>query len=91
MITLVANTATLIVKKAKVPRYIRISSDSTTVTRLAYTDNALEMASGGYGFTAYQDVVVKVDAGQEVWAKTTGTPNISATEVTNPWNAVILR
>jgi hypothetical protein len=91
MITLVANTATLIVKKANHQRYIRISSDSTTVTRLALTDNALQMASGGYGFTAYQDVIVELEAGQEIWAKTAGTPNISAAEVTLPRNAVILR
>ncbi len=91
MITLVASTATLIVKKADHQRHIRISSDSTTVTRLALTNNALEMATGGYGFTAYQDVIVQLEAGQEVWAKSTGTPNISAAEVELPRNAILLR
>jgi hypothetical protein len=78
MITLVANTVTKLLKSEKVPRMIRISSDSTTVTCIDTDQGALEApGTGGYGITAYESVLVELPAGKELFAVSAGTPNIS--------------
>jgi hypothetical protein len=78
MITLVANTVKKLLKSSNVPRMIRISSDSTTVTRIDTDQGALEAPGiGGYGITAYESVLVELPEGKELFAVSTGTPNIS--------------
>ncbi len=81
MITLVANTITLLVKKQTRNRYIKINSDSTTFTRIGKTPTSIEMAGHGFGFTAYDEIVVYLPAGEEIHGVSTGTPNISFAEV----------
>ncbi|CAG0950653.1 MAG: hypothetical protein OIN86_13610 [Candidatus Methanoperedens sp.] len=92
MITLVASTVTLLVKQEKRNRYIKLNSDSTTVTRVGKTPSSVEMANMGFGFTAYDDIVVYLRAGDEIHGVSSGTPNISIAEVSPETvkNAIII-
>lgn len=82
MFTLVANTVQQIVQSANNPRKFRISSDSTTMARIASTKEVLEEAGqGGQILTAYESILVYVPPGGELYAISIGTPNISATEI----------
>ncbi len=69
---------------------VKVSSDSTTVTRLGYTSTALEMSSGGFAFTVYENVVIVLKPNIELFAVSAGTPNISIAEAYNPHDAVVL-
>lgn len=89
MITLVAATITKIVQELPRDRIIRISSDSTTITRIARERDVLEQTTGGYGLTAYESLVVSLKSGQEVFAVHAATPNISVVEV-NTFDEAIL-
>lgn len=83
MYTLVASTITQIVQKDDSRgRLFRIASDSTTMTRVASTNEALEM-NGGQILTAYESILVYVPPGGELHAISTATPNISVTETTD--------
>lgn len=90
MITLVANTVTKLLKGENRLRYFKISSDSTTVTRLGLSTNSIEMSDGGYAITAYESVVVALKPMEEIFAVSTGTPKISIAEAYNPVSAVRL-
>jgi len=90
MITLVANTTTKLLKGEPRLRYIKVASDSTTNTRLANKDTGLEMASLGYAITNAESVIVELPPNVELFARSTGTPNLSWAEVVNPTNAIKL-
>lgn len=83
MIALVANTVTLLVKQEKRNRHIKLNSDSTTLTRIGKTPTSIEMANNGFGFTAYDEILVYLPAGDELHGVSTATPNISWAEA-NP-------
>lgn len=83
MITLAANTVTKLLKKSDKIRYFRIMSDSTTVTRIATDQVVLEDSIGGFGITAYESVIVEVKEDEELFAKSTGTPNISIARISH--------
>ena len=76
MITLVANTVTLLISKKNVDRFIRITTDSTTFTRLAYSPDVLEMSTGGFSFTLADNIVVYLPANEQIYAVSTGAPNL---------------
>ncbi len=76
MITLVASTVTLLISKKNIDRYIRITSDSITPTRIAYTPDILEMAQGGFSFSLADNIVVYLPANEQIYAISTGTPNL---------------
>jgi hypothetical protein len=80
MFTLVANTVTQIVQKESRARLFRIASDSTTMTRIGTSDEQLQGSQGGQILTAYESILVLVPPGGELYAVSTATPNISATE-----------
>jgi len=81
MITLVAATITLIVQEQSLNRYIRIYSDSTTITRIAREHDVLEQTTGGIGLTVYESILIRLSAGQEIFGISAGTPSISAVEI----------
>lgn len=81
MITLVAATITKVVQEEPRNRIIQIYSDSTTITRLARERDVLEQITGGVGLTAYESILIRLPAGQEVFAINAGTPNISVVEI----------
>jgi hypothetical protein len=89
MITLVANTITQLLKPEKKPRLIRLFSDSTTLSRIAKTTDALEGAKSGTMLTAYESILVELPPGEELLAVSTGTPNISWAEV-GPRGALLI-
>lgn len=89
MITLVADTTTKLLKGEQRLRYIKVASDSTTNTRLGYSSN-LEMAGLGYAITNAESIVVELQPNVELFARSTGTPNLSVAEVNNPTNAARL-
>jgi len=82
MITLVANTITIIVPKANRLRHFVITSDSTTFTRLGKTKESVEMSTQGFSFTVANTLTVRVEAGEEIFAVSAGTPKIGISEVT---------
>lgn len=92
MISLSASTVKLIVAPAEFERYLKIVSDSTTVTRLGTTPTAIEM-SMGFGITAYDQTIIKLPANKGIYAVSTGTPNISVSEAVKEIvaNAILLR
>lgn len=81
MIPLVANTVAQLIKPEKRNRYLKISSDSTTLTRIGKTEVSIETGNGGFGITAYESVVVLLPFDEALFAVSTGTPNISIAEV----------
>jgi hypothetical protein len=81
MITLVASTITKLLKAEKRPRLIRLSSDSTTVTRIGKNNNILEGSASGHGLTAYESILIELPPDEELFAVSSGTPNISWAEV----------
>lgn len=89
MITLVANTTTKLLKGESRLRYIKVASDSTTNTRLGYSSN-LEMAGLGYAITSAESIIVELQPKVELFAQSTGTPNLSLAEVNNPTNTIKL-
>lgn len=92
MITLVAATITKIVQELDRNRIIRIYSDSTTITTLARERDVLQTTKGGVGLTAYESILINLKAGQEIFANSAGTPNISIVEInmTGQFGEVIL-
>ncbi len=93
MITLSANTTTKIVTKENRERILNIISDSTTVTRLSMNKRILdEVAGTGFGITSSNGALyILLPAGQEIYAISTGTPDISVAECPfRPLNAVRL-
>ena len=84
MITLVAATITKIVQEEPRNRYIRIYSNSTTITRIARESDVLEQTTGGVGLTVYESILIRLLAGQEVFAISAGTPSISVVEISMP-------
>lgn len=91
MITLVANTVKKLLAKKAEGRFFRVMSDSTTVTRIAVDQVVLEDATGGFGITAYESVIVEVRNNEELFAVSTGTPNISIAEVTRAIPGEVIR
>jgi hypothetical protein len=89
MITLVANTTTQLLKPGNHPRLIRLFSDSSTMTRIAKTTNDLEGSVSGHMLTAYESILVELPPGEELLAVSTGTPNISWSEV-GPRGALLI-
>ncbi len=89
MITLVAATITKIVQELDRTRIILIYSDSTTITRLARERDVLEQSTGGVGLTAYESILIKLNAGMEIFAISAGTPNISVVEVNASGEALL--
>lgn len=90
MITLVADIITKLLKAESRLRYIKVSSDSTTITRLGYTESNIEMSNGGFAFTVYENVVIVLKPNVELFAVSTGTPNLSIAEAYNPHDAIVL-
>lgn len=80
MITLTADTVKS-VYTAREDVIIVVSSDSTTVTRLSKNMESLETAGGGQGLTAYNPLKVRLRAKEELFAISTGTPNLSVFEM----------
>lgn len=76
MITLVASTVTKLISPVNYERYIRITSDSTTLTRIAYDSNKLDVASGGFSFTVADNIVVHLPVNSSIYAISSGTPNL---------------
>lgn len=77
MKTLVAATVTKVLAAKDERRFMRIMSDSTTITRMATDQAVLDSPSGGFGITAYESVIVDLPAGKEIFAISSVTPNIS--------------
>lgn len=88
MITLVANTITSVLGAINKPRYVQVTSDSTTITRIGATEAVLDSSTGGIGLTAYFPVNIYVPPMQKLYVVSTGTPNISVIEVSNPTNVM---
>lgn len=80
MIPLAASTKTKLLKAENRTRLIRIFSDSTTATRLSMHPDRLD-GDGGHLLTIYESVVIELPANQELFAISSGTPNISWAEV----------
>jgi len=76
MLPLTASTVTLLIGSVPVDRVLMISSDSATVTRISYEKVGLEVGNTGFGITVYTNLNVFVPAMKQVWAYTSGTPNI---------------
>ena len=92
MITLVASTITKLIKADNTRlRYYRISSDSTTATRLGATNASLAQTTGGFTIFKGVDVTIVLKIGEELFAVSTGTPNLSIAESYNPHDALYLR
>ncbi len=84
MIALVANTVTKLVAGSKERRFFRMMSDSTTVTRLSLDQGLLEApGTGGFGLTAYESLIIDLSPGKEIFAVSTGTPNISFAKISH--------
>lgn len=81
MITLVASTITKLLKSESRPRLIRLFSDSTTVTRIGKNNSILEGDASGQMLTAYESILIELPPDEELFAVSSGTPNISWAEV----------
>ncbi len=90
MITLVASTITKLLKSENRPRLMLLMSDSTTITRLGYSQESIEMSTQGFAFTAYESVIIELPAGKELFAVSAGTPNLSLAEIVTAERAVRL-
>ncbi|MDD5614884.1 MAG: hypothetical protein PHH85_01630 [Candidatus Methanoperedens sp.] len=78
MKALAANTATLIISKVNVDRIVTITSDQTTACRLSLSKVDLQTdQTFGFSFSSVSPLNIFLPAGQELFAISTGTPNIS--------------
>lgn len=86
IITLVANTSAYIWPKKNRPSWVRISSDSATMTRICKTEEDTQLPGAGEILIAYQDKKYYIPEGVDLFAISTGTPNISIHDVTEEYN-----
>lgn len=89
MISLSANTVTL-VYAAKRDVVVTIISDSSTVSRIAKKISTLsESSTAGYGLTCNTPLQVRLRAYEEIYAVSTGTPNVTAFDESDDIRAVV--
>lgn len=87
MITLVAATITKIVQEQPRNRIIRIYSSN--IARLARERDVLEQTTGGIEISFYESILINLSAGQEIFAISAVTPNISIIEVNAQGEALL--
>lgn len=79
---LVANTATLLVQKTERDRHFLIRQDIETVySRLCRVEDETTNSTAGIMLTGQSPVLIFVPGGTELFAISTGTPDIGISEV----------